>query len=321
MEPRPERHTFRLASWLLPWWRTFRPGLLQSIAVRQHGRLVGLSLGYIEDGPWGRRLLPLGIGVSDYLDVLVDPTVETVGELLVAETLKLSDRWDSWELEELMPGAAGLTLPFQEGGAEPRPQSACPVLPLPLLTQWPNTQAYRRWRRSWNRLGRHENVRIVGATAANVHGLLDDLIALHGRRWAEAGQSGVLDSAEIQSFHGEAVPRLLDAGLLQFFGLQIDGRTVGAYYGLLHRHRAFGYLSGYDPDWRFESPGAALLGHAIRQAVMQDCTEYHFLRGQETYKYAWGASDRWNLARTIRSSVAAGHQPTAAVRCSESRSA
>lgn len=299
----PSATPFASPAWLLPWWRTFRPGTLQSIAVRRHGQLVGLSLGYIEDGPWNRRLLPLGIGVSDYLDVLVDPTVEAVGERLVAETLTLSDRWDSWELEELMPGAAGLTLPLHGGDADPRPQSACPVLPLPLLTAWPKTPAYRRWRRSWNRLGRHEHVRVVSATAATVHDLLDDLIAIHGRRWAEAGESGVLANAAVQTFHREAVPRLLDAGLLQFFGLQVDGRTVGAYYGLLHRHRAFGYLSGYDPDWRFESPGAALLGHAIRQAVVQDCTEYHFLRGQETYKYAWGASDRWNSARTIRSSA------------------
>ena len=300
----PNATPFASPAWLLPWWRTFRPGTLQSIAVRQHGQLVGLSLTYIEDGPWGRRLLPLGIGVSDYLDVLVDPTVAGVGELLVEETLKRFERWDSWELEELMPGAAGLTLPFH-GGADPRPQSACPVLPLPSLAHWPKTQAYRRWRRSWNRLERHEHVDIVSATAANGAGLLADLIAIHGRRWAAEGESGVLESPAVQSFHREAVPRLLDAGLLQLFGLQVGGTTVGAYYGLLHRHRAFGYLSGFDPDWRFESPGAALLGHAIRLAIVRGCTEYHFLRGQESYKYAWGASDRWNLARTIRSPATA----------------
>ena len=301
----PSATPFASPAWLLPWWRTFRPGSLQSIAVRRHGQLVGLSLNYVEDGTWGRRLLPLGIGVSDYLDVLVDPAVEGVGERLVAETLNLSDRWDSWELEELMPEAAGLTLRLDVGGADPRPQSACPVLPLPSLTDWPKTQAYRRWRRSWNRLGRHEHVKIVGATETNVRALLDDLVATHGRRWAEAGESGMLASDAVQAFHREAVPRLLDAGLLQLFGLKVDGRTVGAYYGLLHRHRAFGYLSGFDPAWRFESPGAALLGHAIRQAVLQGCTEYHCLRGQETYKYAWGASDRWNRARTVRASAAA----------------
>lgn len=299
----PNATPFGSPAWLLPWWRTFRPGQLHTLAVRQHGRLVGLSLGYIEDGAWGRRLLPLGIGVSDYLDVLVDPSIEGVGALLVDETMKRSDRWDSWELEELMPGAAGLALPFEVGGTDPRPQSSCPVLQLPGLTRWPQTQAYRRWRRSWNRLGRHENVRIITASAATVHGLLDDLIAIHGRRWAAAGETGVLDGAAVQSFHREAMPRLLDAGLLQLFGLKIEDRMVGVYYGLLHRHRAFGYLSGFDPERRFESPGAALLGHAIRQAILQECSEYHFLRGQETYKYAWGASDRWNLARTIRPSV------------------
>jgi hypothetical protein len=28
---------------------------------------------YIEDGARGRRILPLGMGASDYLDVLIDP--------------------------------------------------------------------------------------------------------------------------------------------------------------------------------------------------------------------------------------------------------
>lgn len=299
----PSATPFASPAWLLPWWRTFRPGTLQSIAVRQHGRLVGLSLGYIEDGAWGRRLLPLGIGVSDYLDVLVDPAVEAVGEVLVRETLSLSDRWDSWELEELMPEAAGLSLPFRTDEADPRPQSACPILPLPPLTHWPATAAHRRWRRSRNRLRRHEHVEVVEATTANVHDLLDALVTTHGRRWAAAGEGGVLADPATRAFHREAAPRLLDAGLLQLFALRVGDRTVGAYYGLLHRHRAFGYLSGYDPDWRFESPGAALLGHAIRQAVVQGCTEYHFLRGRERYKYAWGASDRWNRARTIRSAA------------------
>lgn len=41
----------------------------------------------------------------------------------------------------------------------------------------------------------------------------------------------MLQSAAVQGFHREAVPRLLDAGLLQFFGLQVDGKTVGAYTG------------------------------------------------------------------------------------------
>ncbi len=290
---------FGSPAWLLPWWRTFRPGPMLTVAVRHHGRLVGLAPSYVEQNPLGRRLLPVGIGVSDYLDVLIDPVVAGVGEALVGETLRHADRWDSWELEELSPGAAALDLAIEGAGVRSRPQSPCPVLSLPTVAGWPRSRAGRRWRRAWNRVERFSRVAVLAADAGNVHALLDWLIALHARRWTRAGQSGVLADPAVQAFHREAAPRLLDAGLLQLFGLAVEGQTVGAYYGFLHGQRAYGYLSGFDPDWSSQSPGTALLGHAMREATLRGCTEFHFLRGQEGYKYAWGAVDRWNRGLTV----------------------
>lgn len=310
---------FGAPAWLLPWWRTFRPGPLLTVAVRQHGRLVGLAPAYVEQGPFGRRLLPIGIGVSDYLDVLIDPAVADVGAALVDETLRHADRWDSWELEELSPGAAALELAIEGPEVRSRRQSPCPVLPLPSLAGWPRSRAGRRWRRAWNRVERFSRVAVVAAEAETVPALLDWLIALHARRWSKAGQSGVLAAPAVQAFHREAAPRLLDAGLLQLFALTVEGQTVGAYYGFLHGPRAYGYLSGFDPDWSSQSPGTALLGHAMREATVRGCTEFHFLRGQEAYKYAWGAVDRWNHGLTVRADLRVEDDaPAGTVRASES---
>lgn len=63
--------------------------------------------------------------------------------------------------------------------------------------------------------------------------------------------------------------------------------------------RAYGYLSGFDPAYAFESPGTILLDHAIREAAREGCSEFNFLRGQEPYKYAWRAKDRWTSKRII----------------------
>jgi hypothetical protein len=38
--------------------------------------------------------------------------------------------------------------------------------------------------------------------------------------------------------------------------------------------------------------------------VREGAREFHFLRGGETYKYGWGAQDRWNTSRTIRRALA-----------------
>ena len=74
---------------------------------------------------------------------------------------------------------------------------------------------------------------------------------------------------------------------------------MAAYYGFAHRDQAYAYLHGFDPAFGTESPGTALIGHAIRDAVASGCTNFHFLRGQEAYKYAWGAEDHWNIVRRV----------------------
>jgi len=88
---------------------------------------------YIEDGARGRRILPLGMGASDYLDVLIDPQAsDEVVTALVDHVTAHADRWDSWELEELAPDAAAWALPRSMDLIETMdPQSACPVLILP----------------------------------------------------------------------------------------------------------------------------------------------------------------------------------------------
>jgi CelD/BcsL family acetyltransferase involved in cellulose biosynthesis len=45
-----------------------------------------------------------------------------------------------------------------------------------------------------------------------------------------------------------------------------------------------------------------MIGHAIEQAVIEEATEFSFLRGREKYKYQWGAVDRWNTRLELRRS-------------------
>src|SRR5215207_3689869 len=115
----PYATPFQSPAWLIPWWRHFHPGELFVVAVRRGGRLVGLAPFYIEDGVLGRRLLPVGISLSDYLDVLLDPEhQEESGQALVDHFVRERERWDEWSLEELAPHAAALALPVPPGCQE-----------------------------------------------------------------------------------------------------------------------------------------------------------------------------------------------------------
>jgi CelD/BcsL family acetyltransferase involved in cellulose biosynthesis len=59
-------------------------------------------------------------------------------------------------------------------------------------------------------------------------------------------------------------------------------------------------LSGFDPEFAELSPGTQTVARAIEEAVREGAHEFHFLRGGETYKYAWGAVDRPSTALTLR---------------------
>lgn len=301
---------FQSPAWLVPWWRHFHPGELFTLAVRAEGRLVGLAALYVEASPRGPRLLPLGMSVSDYLDVLVDPAwAEGVGEAF-AETIEQAPTWQRLDFEQLRPGAAALALPGPRNCREELArQNACPVLALPgfiddLARSIPPRQA-RKLRMARHRAARRQAA-ITPVGSADCNAFLDTLCGLHGARWQSRGEAGVLSDENVRRFHEQALPTLAEAGVARLYLLSIADRPVGAYYGFLHDATAYAYLGGFDPAFAFESPGTILIGHAIEDAVREGARTFDFLRGREAYKYAWGAADHWTTRRTFKRMQARG---------------
>ncbi|HEY8564637.1 MAG TPA: GNAT family N-acetyltransferase [Beijerinckiaceae bacterium] len=298
----PAGTPFQSPDWLIPWFETFAPGDLATVAVSRDGGLVALAPLYRETGPLGRRLLPLGISLSDYLDVLIDPGAPRAGEALVDALAALGLDWDSLSLEELRPEAAGLTLPagsMRDDGAAA--QSACPVLPLRgTLAETLPARKLRKLRMARNRADRRGDAVIEAVAIDGAGAFLDELFRLHALRWRERGEPGVLADEKVQRFHRRALPGLIGAGLARALVARFGNEVGGAYYGFADHDRAYAYLGGFDPAFAYESPGTLLVGHAIEDAVSAGCTEFHFLRGQEAYKYEWGAVDRWNQRWTLR---------------------
>lgn len=93
-------------------------------------------------------------------------------------------------------------------------------------------------------------------------------------------------------------PRLAADGLLRLYRLRLGGRAIAVMLMLRSRDTASYYLSGFDPTYARFSPGTALIGSAIADAVEQGAITFDFLRGGEAYKYRWGAEDR-ELVRRI----------------------
>ena len=220
----PTATPFQSPAWLIPWWHRFAPGELFTVAAYRSGRLVGLAPFYIEEGAQGRRILPVGISLSDYLDVLLDPDDAEAGQILI-ETVLGNAAWDAWCLEELRPEAAALRLPAPTGCDETLvEQSACPVLTLEggqsLMDVLPKTKR-RKVNMACNRALRRGAVTVEQADAATVGPILDHLFRLHGSRWESRGEAGVLADDPVRAFQRDAAPALQAEGLLRLYMLRI----------------------------------------------------------------------------------------------------
>jgi CelD/BcsL family acetyltransferase involved in cellulose biosynthesis len=76
--------------------------------------------------------------------------------------------------------------------------------------------------------------------------------------------------------------------------MKLDGATVASLYCFSFGGVGYYYLGGFDPHLSRHSVGTLLTAHAMEQAILENCREFDFLRGQEPYKYRWGCINRVN---------------------------
>ena len=288
----PHATPFQRPEWLLPFCEHLG-GQPWTVAVRRGTRLVALALAQVAREGRDRVLRLCGEGVTDWLDALVDPAegARAAGELLAAYAE--SGAVDRLELVQLRPES-----PLLEAapGAGICAGGSCPALPLPDSVDAlggvvpPRRLAYLRY--CFRRAERRGRVEVETGGAGNLEELLETLFALHGARWRNEGERGVLASPEVRRFHRDVARGMLDARMLRLSALRLEGRAASIFYGFAGHGRTHYYLGGFDPSLERLSPGTMIVGRAIEQAVGERCSELDFLRGREPYKYAWGARDR-----------------------------
>lgn len=300
----PHATPFQWPAWLLTWWRQFGTGAPRILTARNSGALIGVLPLYELLEPACRKLLPIGIGLSDYVDALVDPAESGAADRLLAAIADIPN-WHECHLSDLPPGStladAFCPPPLQESVAD---AVSCPVLSLPCSADDLATVVPRKTLRDAHQA--HTRSRAVGgvsmeyADTDTLAPIMQDLFTLHAKRWAIRGEAGVCAEPAVRAFHFDAARAFVRAGMLRLYRVNVGERVAAVYYGFFHNCRAYAYLGGFDPDMSRLSPGALALHHAIIEAIREGAREFHFLRGAESYKYAWGATDRWNRARTFR---------------------
>ncbi len=298
----PGATTFQRPEWLLPWYRHFGPYFSSRppwvVTLRSEGRLVGLAPLVIREEDGARVVRLLGEGISDYLDVLMDPELAPHGVRTLFDWLALNgERWDTCVFEQLREDSPLLRTSVPSGwGERIEVQEVCPQTSLP---REPEGRLASNLRQALRRLERLGPVRLEEANAGNLDVMMDTLVRLHGACWRRRGEPGVLEDASLQSFHREVARGLLAARVLRLYALHVAERPVAVFYGFRDREYVRYYLGGFEPAFERYSVGSLMVAQAVEEAGREGASVFDFLRGREPYKYTWGASDTRNHRRFL----------------------
>ena len=174
-------------------------------------------------------------------------------------------------------------------------EDVCPVVTIPdgTFEDYLDTldkKARHEIRRKFRRAG--GSGEIVFAVAPEPLAELDVFIDLHQSKWGADGlfpptPGGDASRLFLRRWFEESGPD----GPVRLLFLSVGGRRIAAGILVTDHDRLMFYNAGSDPTALDLSPGVLLAGECIRLAAAEGKRKFDFLRGNEPYKYTWGAVD------------------------------
>lgn len=254
---------------------------------------------FLWDDKGTRKLVPAGAGHSDYCDMVGDPDAVPA---LLDSIAALPVAWDALVLPDLRPHSPLLRPPPAGWTAEDAPHEICPVLALPPgkpLRELLSKTQRRKLAHDRHRADDLQDLSVSLATPEDVPEAVEAMFALHTAQWNAAGEPGMLADPQVRAFHRAAAPALAEADLLRMAVVRDAGRIVAVLLGFRDATRFHSYIGGVDMSVPRQSFGTLAFACLIEAAIAEGAREFHFLRGEEPYKYSWGAMPMRTVRRTL----------------------
>ena len=313
--------------WNYTWWQYFGAGKrLYLLAVYDAAGLAGVAPLMLRAAGPLRKLEFIGTGLSDAGDFVLHPARGPGALGAILDHLRAHQGvWDLVDLDEIPPYSllAGALPPAHLAGLRVTPiaRTDCPFMLLPdSWDDYLHTLSRKRRqvfeRRARRLLDEYAAEFTVCTGGAAVGAAIGTLYRLHRARWAgnEAGLEPVHLTPAFPAFLEQVAERVAAPGWLRLAELRVGAQVIASSLSFLANSRWSGYLKGFDPDWAERGPGQVLDALSIRYAAGEHTREFDFGRGNEDYKYRFGAvsrqSSRLVLAGTTPRATA-GHLLTA----------
>jgi CelD/BcsL family acetyltransferase involved in cellulose biosynthesis len=303
--------------YLSTWWQTLGGGewaeaALYIITARQSDRsLAGIAPLFLSQNRDGVPALMLlgSIEISDYLDLIAPPNLlpEFVEQLFTHLDSPQAPAWRVLDWYNILDTSE--TLKIIASAAERRGwlytqevYQHCPYIPLPgdweiYLAGIDKKQRHEIRRKIRRFENQEEPTRwyIVedGKTLDQEMDAFLDMMAqdVDKRRFLTPIMREQMKLAAKAFFN---------LGWLQLSFLEVGGRKAASYLNLDYKDHLWIYNSALNFDFREISAGWVLLGYLLQWANENKRKAFDFMRGDEDYKYRFGAIDRRVMRAVIR---------------------
>jgi CelD/BcsL family acetyltransferase involved in cellulose biosynthesis len=274
------------------------------------GEMVGALPLFLSKNRAGKTSLVLmgSVEIADFLDGLALP--EWVGEFWEAVLHHLAGpnapEWDSVELFNLLessPSLESLSAAAHKIGLEYSQEKLqpAPFIPLPgdFETYLENLDG--RYRRELVRKMRNAQRYFIPVQVERVEGR-DELVPAMEDFFAmmlEEPDKARFLTAPMRDQMLEIVRAAADHGWLDLRFLLVGRDRAAGYLNFIYGGRAWVYNSARADKFSSISPGIALMGMLIEEAIEDGLTAFDLMRGDEDYKYQLGGQDRWVVKVTL----------------------
>ena len=262
--------------------------------IRVNSETGGGAAFLMTRGRTARRLEWWGAGIHDIGAAAYDSP--TAAAALWNRLEDFATRQHAVQLAQI-PAQCRLVEFATRAGWEVRDAEACPSLALP--DNWDEyvrslgKNMREQIKRYPKRLEKQFAVEYqLAQSAEEVQRALTDLFQLHGKRWRARGQTGVLATPRRQRFHREICREFARRDWLRLWTLRCDNRPACVLLSYFYGDKYYFFIGGFEPELLRWSVGTCLFARVLRHAIEEGASEFDFLRGEEEYKYRFGAVNR-----------------------------
>jgi CelD/BcsL family acetyltransferase involved in cellulose biosynthesis len=303
--------------YLRTWWDTlgggeWKQGELNLVVGRNpQGKLCGIAPLFFTNNREGESALMLlgSIEISDYLDIICRPEDLSlfISELLSRLLKPDIPDWqvlDFYNILENSPTLPALQEAAIQVGWEYSQQklSHCPYIPLP--GDWETYLAgidkkQRHEIRRKIRRAESAGVPVCWYIVEDEAGLDSEIDAFLHLMGQDADKQAFLTDV-MRTQLRNAVRAAFREGWLQLAFLEINGEKAAGYLNFDYGNHIWVYNSGLDYRFSAYSPGWVLLAYLLQWANESGRQAFDFMRGDEDYKYRFGAIDRFIVRAQVR---------------------